>query len=301
MKPRRWHTGFRPAIERLDWRSERFLTQKQFEKASKLPWGYAVHSDCWLLVDRIIGLDLVMDNLRNFVQVIEAYWQSNNDRWSSGMYHGTSKLCSHGWRMGQFRTPDECCPLHTIVDRYSGLPKSCNQGASPLRSHYIDRVIERSTQENAAGKSRTSRMSLAKVDVPVEIAIMILETIYFSAPCSPFAARDARNLLKAFQWKLPDTYWFSRVNRNLIFEIEDIPRGVDIDWGALVLGLEEYLVEQKLYCRSGLKLRAQILETLRIVGELFKDRLEYKDEVVASSSKEKASCQASMMGKTGCS
>ncbi|KAL4799617.1 hypothetical protein BDV19DRAFT_355370 [Aspergillus venezuelensis] len=124
---------------------------------------------------------------------------------------------------------------------------------------YVKKAITESTREAGVKKSPTLGLALSAVDVTVEITIMILDAIYFASLCEPSAAQDARNL---------------------IFEVHDIPRGVDIDWATLVLRLEERLMDETFYCSGELKLRSKLLERLGIMKESFMARLEDKGEVM---------------------
>lgn len=81
----------------------------------------------------------------------------------------------------------------------------------------------------------------------------------------------------AFQWKVPDTYWQRRCNKDLIFEFDDLimskKKGV-IDWQFLCLGIEELLVNYDWYYSSGLRNRGRTLQLLQRIKGIFLSMLE---------------------------
>ncbi|RDW87082.1 uncharacterized protein DSM5745_03724 [Aspergillus mulundensis] len=255
------------------------------------PRGHLVHADCWLLVDRVIGHDLVTANVRLFVETVRDYWRSHGgpgETWAYEPAHhrkdvrdwGKRHKCD-GWRTPKFGPDAEFTPR---PGRERCMDNRYHQPRSPVRIPEIQALVDSVVKENEDTKRRSIHRSrdvrvsdsAAKIDIPVDIAMMILDYMYHTYDSVVDMIRDTRNLLEAFSWTLPDAYWISRCAPWPLFEIVDIPPGGEIDWVALCLGLEELLVEETWYCRSGLKLRATVLRSLEAIRVDFVRRLEGK-------------------------
>lgn len=105
--------------------------------------------------------------------------------------------------------------------------------------------------------------------------MLIVDTIYHDDGYGLDGITDTRNLLAAFQWDLPVSYWQSRCKPDLIFEVKDlIDGGVSVDWSELCLGLEELLFDEEWYSTSGLRNRGRIFGMLGRIKELFQSILE---------------------------
>ncbi|QMW29431.1 hypothetical protein G4B84_004766 [Aspergillus flavus NRRL3357] len=163
--------------------------------------GYPIHAHCWVILDRVIGHEMVQKHLREFTRAVEAYWS-------------------------------QCTGV----------------GRVELRR---DSVI---------------------VNPPLDVAILIVDQIYGSRPCSLEMLRDTRNLLEAFQWKLPDTYWRTRCESRLVFEMDDLIReNRPVNWKEFCLGLEELLLDKDWFCNSGMRIRLRTLTSLGGIKECFLD------------------------------
>jgi hypothetical protein len=104
---------------------------------------------------------------------------------------------------------------------------------------------------------------------PLDIAGTIVDTPYQSHPFCWERVEDLRNLLEAFRLKFPDTYWRTRCITHLVlFEVDDlIKAGCIVVWEILCLGIEELLLKDDWYCKSGLKTRGRIFKYLRGIKE----------------------------------
>lgn len=135
-------------------------------------------------------------------------------------------------------------------------------------------VIERATC-SCINHGRQRRKLSGVPHVPLEIAMLIVDTIYHDDGYGLDGITDTRNLLAAFQWDLPVSYWQSRCKPDLIFEVKDlIDGGVSVDWSELCLGLEELLFDEEWYSTSGLRNRGRIFGMLGRIKELFQSILE---------------------------
>ncbi|GAB1191758.1 hypothetical protein APSETT444_000940 [Aspergillus pseudonomiae] len=143
---------------------------------------------------------------------------------------------------------------------------------SPLRIPGIQKLIAEATRECTEVHLRGHS---AIVDLPLDIAILIVDLIYGSRPRSMERLIDTRNLLEAFQWKLPETYWKTRCDYWLVFEMDDLIREKRAaKWSRFCLGLEELLLERGWYCNSGLRTRQRALTSLGGIKEHFLNMIE---------------------------
>lgn len=67
--------------------------------------------------------------------------------------------------------------------------------------------------------------------LPIELCYLILDLLDHS---------DVKNCLKALEWSIPESYWRQQIG-GLVFEHEDVPATVSLDWEFLCLGAERLL------------------------------------------------------------
>lgn len=163
--------------------------------------GYAVHAHCWVLVERAIGRTLVESNLQVFKQALLQFWDEQED--------GIGDLV---------------CPEPDPEDTNSFNPMSSavrynlygGRYRNPANVPEIRRLVEQATQTDIHDGPCHQRPS-GLPQVPLEIAMMIVDAIYYDNNYNAARIEDTQNLLVAFQWTLPDTYWQSRCYKDLIF------------------------------------------------------------------------------------
>ncbi|KAB8215727.1 hypothetical protein BDV33DRAFT_208036 [Aspergillus novoparasiticus] len=211
---------------------------------------YPIHAHCWVILDRVIGHEIVQKHLREFTRAVEAYWSRNRIYWDSRLGH-----------MGHDTTCRGICSLETChqwpIYHFSG---------SPLRIPGILELITQATPECTVELRGHSVI----VNPPLDVAILIVDQIYGNRPCSLEMLRDTRNLLEAFQWKLPDTYWRTRFDSRLVFEMDDLIREKrPVNWKEFCLGLEELLLDKDWFCNSGMRIRLRTLTSLGGIKECF--------------------------------
>lgn len=82
---------------------------------------------------------------------------------------------------------------------------------------------------------------------------MIVNIMYNDIYYSQASIDDIQNMLIAFQWRLPDSYWQSRCNRDLIFELDDLirSRNQKVNWQFLCLGIEKLFLMDGWYDNGG--------------------------------------------------
>jgi hypothetical protein len=221
--------------------------------------GYAVHAHCWVLVERAIGRALVESNLQVFKQALLQFWDEQED----------------GIR-------DLVCPEPDPEDTNSFNPISSavrynlygGRYRNPANVPEIRRLVEQATQTDIHdGPCHQKPSGLPQV--PLEIAMMIVDAIYYDNNYNAARIEDTQNLLVAFQWTLPDTYWQSRCYKDLIFEVKDLIEGdISVNWQSLCLVLEGLLVDHEWYSMSGLGNRARIFQMLKRIKVILLHLLE---------------------------
>lgn len=235
--------------------------------------GYPIHVHCWLLLDRFIAHNVIKQNLRLFIQVIEEFWKANKEEWGRWVLHipgdpdpemdGCYEDGIH-WLKRQSDVPK---PMNIrVLDDEKSRP--VHWPANPLRIPDIQELTERVTR--SYNHLRLDRHPAKAANLPLDIAMIIIDTIYQSQPHSRQRIEDTRNILVAFGWILPNAYWQSRCNPQLVFEVDDlIKAGPVIDWAEFCLGLEELLLDEDWYCNSGLNNRGRILKLFKGIKEQF--------------------------------
>lgn len=223
--------------------------------------GYTVHAHCWILVDRVIGTALVEANLKIFVTAVERFWAENATLWCRSPFryvgHETNSDPDPDIEPGDWPddgTDDELEPI--------GVPAWENPAIVPR----IQEIIEQATQNPDADSCPQQKLS----HIPLDIAIQIVE---FSKLAS---VADTRNMLVAFGWKLPDSYWKSRYCRmDLVFEYADLQKtNCPVDWQLIGLATEELMEDPNWERNTGLGTRRWIFRHLGQIKTIFQDLLE---------------------------
>jgi hypothetical protein len=256
----RWNADFHMA---------NLFEQDKNRKAGKRI-GYPIHPHCWLLLDRFAGHDLITPNLHAFVRAVDGFWKENKKEWCIFLNH----LCYDGlchnnngphWPAEQRpRTPE-------LYDEELEEITQWHTPGSPLRILGIQRLITQNllSQRDNPGQGQKTIQSLVSC-LPLDLAVTIVDLVYETQPHCQQRIDDIRNLLEAFRWNLPNTYWQARCNKQLLFEIDDlIKAGTAVDWSGLCLGIEELLLDGDWYCNSGLNNRGRTLKLLSGIKKNF--------------------------------
>lgn len=227
--------------------------------------GYSVHAHCWVLVGRIIGLDLIKANLKLFLTAVEQFWAQNADLWDRSLSRAEAN-----YDRQLDACPDDSSDLPSeteseIYDSYDVI--LCQNPAVVPR---IQEIIEQATQSHSESPPQPTPSSLVS-HVPLDIAIQIVE-------CSKLVGiKDTRNMLAAFGWRLPDSYWKKSCNMDLIFEYADLHKAnCPVDWQFIGLATEELMGDPKWKNDSacGLGTRLWIFRQLEQIKSVFLDLLE---------------------------
>lgn len=239
---------------------------RDINKENGLEVGYPVHVHCWPLVKRVIGDQLVEANLKTFVKAILQFWRENSEWWDllpflkerceRCEYEG--EKCVHIPDSGRKRAPTGRNP--TVIPKIENLIQQA--AAQKASSSGEDRP---QTHRQKRQKRHERRQQSIISQIPLDISIEIVETL---------DSKDAENMLTAFGWQLPDIYWQSRCQKEVVFEFQDlIDNRTPIDWQFLALRSQ-----RSLKGLLPLQNRARIVKFLQGLKEIFLAMLE-KDKV----------------------
>ncbi|KAJ0413847.1 hypothetical protein BJY00DRAFT_319409 [Aspergillus carlsbadensis] len=242
------------------------------------PVSYAVHVDCWEFLDRIIGHDLVTRHWETFIDLAQKFWIANMDRFGC-RYDDGSRVTSSQRRdvpVNEVVNPwDPILPLVALKPGSSDsmgyrwtVHEDSGQLGFPDMHELAEKVVRRPRRPEELARAAKR---LARVDIPVELAMMIVEMVRISRTDRLERVRDTRNMLVAFEWMLPDSYWISRSNGFLKFEMQADALDSHVDWATICLSIEEMWLRSS-DCSAATRSRAQALGALGIMrGLLLKE------------------------------
>lgn len=214
--------------------------------------GYLVHAHCWALFDQVIegGVAHIEANLDVFVQAVKHFWQKDRLRHTHDY--------QVGWCIQHEIPSDSDSPGPSYCKmKEDALHNLCTNCQNPLFVLKLEDAIQRN---RIRGKVH---LHVGFGNFPLDLAILIIDTVC-PAKYTAIEVQNARNLLEAFQWTLPDGYWQKRCDSSLLFEVKKLKKTkVQVDWQALGLDLMSLLVEDG--STSGLRNRERVL--------LFMDRI----------------------------
>ena len=226
--------------------------------------GYLIHAHCWVLLDHVIGHELIERNLRIFLNAITKFWKENHALWNPLLldddYDGTFYPIHQRLR----ETPQ------TTENNYIKM-ECVDTLQNPVIVPEIRALINQTVRACFENDDRSARpRQTVAFDVPLEIAMMIVNVIYDNIYYNQASIYDLRNMLTAFQWRLPNSYWQSRCKKYLIFEFDELIRNNQtVDWQFLCLRTEELFLKDGWYDGGGLKNRGRILQLLQGLKKIF--------------------------------
>ncbi|KAL3454268.1 hypothetical protein BJX65DRAFT_302053 [Aspergillus insuetus] len=247
-------------------------THPQPNRRKEFPASYAVHVDCWGFLDRIIGHDIVQRHWDTFIDIVQEVWLANMGRFGCRYANG-----SRGWsgyRNGRVAKPQDDTILPFVALKHDasvfggynrGVHADSGQLGLPDMHELAGKVLR---QPQRSDLLATAALGLAHVDIPVEFAIMIVEIVRRSRTDRLEGVRDTRNMLAAFEWRLPDAYWISRSNGHLKFEMQRDALDGNVNWEKICLDIEEMWLSSN-DCGAATKNRAQTLGSLGTWREFF--------------------------------
>jgi hypothetical protein len=213
---------------------------KKISRAEQI--GYAVHAHCWILVDRIIGFELVEDNLKIFLNTVEKFWAENVELWRRDPWYEPGSPVSS-------RTSDS-------LDE----PTWENPAILPR----IQEIVEKAIRQPYADSQSRQTLSSAVSHIPLDIAIQLVEWVKL------ISVADTRNMLTAFGWRLPDSYWKRFCKMDLIFEYSDLKKtNLPVNWQLIALATEEIMEDPEWDRNTGLGTRRGIFRYLGQMKTIF--------------------------------
>lgn len=248
-------------FDRVDDSFVRFYTgmigqQRPYLKSYRL--GYPIHACCWVLLDRVFegGTTFVKTKLNVLVRAVRNYWRDHKSLWGIYSWIPEDELDEDE----EWETPEMNVTLKHGCDLYK----------NPLVVPEVQEAINRARN---AGSKRNGKRKLPCslfTGVPLDVAILIAEQV---CPLDYTVAdvENMRNILLAFQWVLPEWFWWRRCNEDLIFELDDLKNDASpsIDLQLLRLDLMSLLADKERYIRSGLANRERTLGLLRSIKANF--------------------------------
>ncbi|OQD64207.1 hypothetical protein PENPOL_c008G00664 [Penicillium polonicum] len=206
--------------------------------------GFVVHAHCWALFDHIISTTLVEKNIEKFVRAARKYWR-DHEAW--GSYDSMLILWKNGIRSGV----------------HPGFGYGCDIYKNPFIVPEVQKAID------SAMKTKEKRMQSRCSLVPLEVAIMIAE---WTCPINytPADVKNTRNMLSAWQWKLPDWFWKRRLKEDIFIELKPLGESnYPVDWQALWLDLMGLVSDREWYFYSGLPNRERVLGFMTAINANF--------------------------------
>jgi hypothetical protein len=216
------------------------------------PIGIPIHSHCWDIVERMIGPCRTSHDLARLVNVL--YKQ-----WTRELFFGVDNCVKI---LNNRKIWDPVLP-NRDPDATFCHPESWMPLVNPLDSKIVQRLLTGSINESDRGGRHKTLRSWWSVPqhlnygnkMPLEITYNILDHIQ---------STDDLVALKVLGWQTPDSYWLSRIPRDLFFELdEELPlleSTAVVDWPFFCLKAER-LMETS----HSLRNRRRIF---RIVGSL---------------------------------
>lgn len=271
----------RPKFDNDDRDSDWFIPELNFlnsKNENLYPRGHVVHAHCWILIERIIGPE-AENNLELLLKICRERFHQNpydiHEYRDPETNEPTSQPTTRWWN-----------PMQSLSSLDSDVSKDPRQSIplrDPLNIPEIERLINHSAQNKAREvtkrKSRkwscfvtdSSSLSTERLrsswyyqvtELSCELVFLILDNL----SCHT----DIRNALVAFNWKVPEVYWKSRMPTNLIFELQGEQR-LELDWKFLCLGIRR-LMEQ-----PNLQNRKRVIELIEEIRRRFWGRMSESD------------------------
>ncbi|KAJ5213483.1 hypothetical protein N7449_000652 [Penicillium cf. viridicatum] len=199
--------------------------------------GFVVHAHCWALLNHIISTTLVEKKIEKFVRAARKYWR-DHEAW------GSNDFSLRSWK-------------HRSGDVHPGFEYGCDIYKNPLIVFEVQKAIQKAI--DSATKTKEKCMQSRCSPVPLEVAIMIAE---WTCPIdyTPADVKNTRNMLSAWQWTLPDSFWKRRLKEDILIELKSLGESnYSIDWQALRLDLMGLVSDREWYFHSGLPNRERVL------------------------------------------
>ena len=222
--------------------------------------GYLVHAHCWSLLGQVIegGIVRIELNLDAFVQAAQHFWKKDRLR----VMHDYETR----WHIDDEIPSDSDSSSTSYSKREEKMFR--NLRASYQNPLFVPKLEEAMQRNRINGKVH---LHVGFGNIPLDLALQIIDTV-IPAKYTAIEVQNARNLLEAFRWTLPDGYWQKRCDSSLLFELKNLKKTKSqVDWKAFGLDLMNLLVEDK--CTSGLMNRERVLLFMDHIKKRFVESL----------------------------
>lgn len=203
-----------------------FVDREQPQEFHGKTTGHTIHAHCWVLLDRMLNIMSSKTKLQAFVRAAQRYWKTHPT-----LIPGTI----HGYVKGLWFPGSELA-------------------LGPLILPEIQRAI---TFAIEYANDIKSDPYFHFTNLPMDIRILIVELL---CPMK-YRGRDVqntRNMLWAFEWIIPTSFWVARVDEKLLFELDSVDKTDSVTWQCLCLELMPFLCDRGLYNSSGLENRRRV-------------------------------------------
>lgn len=236
------------------------------DNESKLT-GVPIHSRCWTLIQRVVGSEEAEQHLECLLQALQLRQLDNPfDLRNYACAACLTDQCYCRCHCCRFRSwPDSDESISYLKDPINILAVRDLLVVAPRRD--VEDRVKYKTRHwwHDFSSMISARRHYIGSNIPLDIKILIMGYL---------GPKDTENMLTAFQWVIPDSYWQSRFPRTLIFEIESlIASSKDVDWQYLSLHAQS-LVETSHELRN----RRRILTVLEGTKRIFYDMLATMEE-----------------------
>lgn len=215
--------------------------------------GYLVHAHCWALFGQVIegGVARIEESLDVFVQAAQHFWQKDKLRDTYAYETRWSIPDDIPAESDDIPAESDSSSLSYCEMEKRALRTARANCQNPLFVLKLEEAIQRNRIR------RKVHLHVGFGNFPLDLAILIIDTV-IPAKYTAIEVQNARNLLEAFQWTLPDGYWRKRCDSSLLFEVKELEKTkTQMGWQALGLDLMSLLVEDEF--TSGLRNRERIL------------------------------------------
>ncbi|KAJ9308512.1 hypothetical protein DTO217A2_2005 [Paecilomyces variotii] len=218
------------------------LDDPPVERKDETSWCYLIHARCWKLLEGMIGPQ-AKEQLPSLVSALRQKFKSL----SFGLDGYTTSLsgCS-------------MC-VHPLRNR--------SYMRDPLRLRSVQKLIAEAIRRRSAKSLKPKEVTRATVrprsfrdDLPMEIKYLIIENT---------REIDTANLIAAFDWFIPDSYWVARLPFDLIPELQQIPLD-QLDMSYLGAGIA-YLLARTPDMRNRARTVGILKETTQMFWKIIED------------------------------
>lgn len=183
------------------------------------PHGFPIHAHCWGLAERVIGGDRIEKDLELFVRILQQRWADEN------IIQDSRQL--NEWiinRHPYFSANEYDCERQLVAIR------------DPIIVYEVEEIIAESAKRYSLLKERQGdsptivTANYALFAIPYEVWAGIFDCMHYT---------ELVKFLSVTRIQMPQSYWWSRAPRDIIWELDDIDcETTPVDWQHLCLRAE---------------------------------------------------------------